>query len=105
MRSATGEQRSHWEKKSKTSKYMEVLFFQDSQNNEIAKTCKRREVRVVRQAFVFSLKHAGVPRPGKDTTAGNSSSGVPSGPVCIEGVGTTNAQHQTRELWLSVFNA
>ena len=77
MRSATGEQRSHWEKKSKTSKYMRFCFFQVSQNNETAKTCMRREVRIVRQAFIFSLKHAGVPRPGKDTIASNSSSVVP----------------------------
>lgn len=52
MRSATGEHRLHWEKKSKTSKYMEVLIFQ-VQSNETAEICMGREVRIVRWAFVF----------------------------------------------------
>lgn len=77
MRSATGEHRLHWEKKSKTSKYMEVLIFQVRQSNETAEICMGREVRIVRRAFVFSLKHARIPGPAEDMIAGNSSSGVP----------------------------
>ena len=38
MRSATGEHRSHQEKKSKASNYKEVLFLQVSQSNKTAKT-------------------------------------------------------------------
>lgn len=86
MRSATGEHRSHQEKKSKASKYKEVLFLQVSQSNETAKTCMRKEVRIVRWAIIFSLKHAGVPRPAKGMIAGHSSV-FPRGPVCIEGWG------------------